>query len=302
MIFHRALLVVLFSFIAVQSAFAERLAVDIFRAESTDRVHLRGFRPELAGGVHVVGNGGGFAEMQAVYFHQELGRIIGVCAASNDPCRLGASVASDFAALVRAHEQEVKSVKISFSPVLAGDLIFATERRLGAEIQFSNTHLYEADGAEKSAQDVLALVLAARWSHVNALMPIEDLVRISQTFARMVRIDSKSSRIATSHDKLALHDITLSLKSGSRHALFLEDERMTRDLSLMLEKELPCGTLNDWTVQNLQGSEYPGQFIFKARMQSTCSEDPYFLQIQGVAPTTGEVDLEQLKIFLKPGF
>jgi hypothetical protein len=240
--------------------------------------------PSWGGGVHGVGSGGGFAEMQAVYVHQVLGSILAPCLGNFNPCRLSSEEREELIQVARAHLAETAAVRTVFQSTVDGNGVFMTERRAGAQITFASKALYNPDESLKSPAEIAAIVLAARWSHINVSAPIANLLTSARAIFAGFAFQIRSVFVVPAVTTAALRFYSVEKRTAdgvfAEQVVFLEDTVETSDLSSRLQSELPCGALSDWQFRNWVAEKYENQVVFRGRMRSSCSATGWMVQIQ----------------------
>ncbi len=249
--------------------------------------------PSWGGGVHGVGSGGGFAEMQAVYVHQVLGSILAPCLGSLNPCRLKPEEREELSLVARAHSAEIAAVRTVFQATVDGSEVFMTERRAGAQITFASQALYNSDESPKSPAEIAAIVLAARWSHINVSAPLENLLTSARAIFAGFTFQIRSVLVIPAATTAALRFYSVEKRTNdgvfAEQVVFLEDAIETSDLSPRLKSELPCGALADWQFRNWVAEKYENLVVFRGRMRSSCSTNGWMVQIQVKLDAKGQM-------------
>ncbi|MES2855053.1 MAG: hypothetical protein V4692_04275 [Bdellovibrionota bacterium] len=190
------------------------------------------------------GNGGGLGEMKLIYLHQHLGQYLAPCLNPNNPCNLEREERIDFAKALEA-SRVTKASDLIVDRDLKSDVIFTTERRVGAEVRVSAASLYVPVSnpdfemqIPNPASQIAAILLAAFWSQVSDKPKSEIL---DASFRITSQFKDRRVEISLSSDpKLAVHEQRLIFNGVDQLILGLEDSEKTINFSHLLSEKLPC--------------------------------------------------------------
>ena len=249
----------------------------------------------------VVKIGGGLAEMQAIYFEQNLATYVQACL-PDGACGLQAAERASLQELLRADSAERAQVPIEFVTDSLGELPFTTERRLGAAIRIQSTALYQADGSPKPFAFDAAIVLAGRLAHVDSTTPLTDLYKLAQMIFIGLQVQSQTYRLLAVPGLLQVHDLNFTYGDRTQQSLFIEDGAKTTDLTSMVSAVLPCGELKGWKFNSWRGVGGTRDANFLAQARGSC--DPtqsYILSVSMLLDGQSQVEPQTLRARMKIG-
>jgi hypothetical protein len=227
----------------------------------------------------VVGNGGGLSEMQAIYFNEKLDSFLNLCIKSSNPCSLNSSRQNSLSMVLKNHKLDVAKIKLHFS----SDLIsaFETERNPGSDITFNSKKLYKSEGVPADSSYIVGLVLAARWTQYETDESLSTLIQQSIALMSKMSIQKQSEQLYPADYLFALHDYDFVINQNKQKAIFIEDDKMTYDLTSLIEAQIPCGLISDWEFENWQSRGNSSAVVFysqgKATGSAQCTSDKVFV-------------------------
>lgn len=200
-----------------------------------------------AGGVVVVGKGGGFSEMQAYQFDQNLKPLIDMCLKPENPCDLSQeelrwiqNLSRDLNAMNRPLVQINTSCT---TPYLHLEQNGRTSLDACALYQVSGPDNLESP---KSAQEILQWVLVAALRSANQGFGDSAAAKIAQGFSQS-RLQSFA--LPLTGGGVRLHLWTGQWAQQSYSFLSIESPKRTLDLTAALQAELRCTSNFSWIMQ-----------------------------------------------------
>lgn len=216
----------------------------------------------------VIGNGGGFAELKAIYLNQNLGGLFQTCAKAENLCQLDQNSFADFQRLLALDEKESASVEIRFSLHLPTPV--STRRELGDAILINSSLLYDEHGFPKPTQKIAALVLAGRWAHVSKL-PLEQILIESQNLTASFSEISDSKSVGTLlGEAVVFHQARLQYAQTESVFVALEDKAQSLDLTTAVQSVLTCGAIEAWTFGNLRAFQTSTKLVLSLDATAAC--------------------------------
>ena len=249
-----------------------------------------------------VGNGGGFPETQAVYFHQRLGLILAACLTPENLCQLESEDQASLSKVVKFQDREAREVSLVFSKDLPAGVVLQTARSWGAEILISKSAFYHDDGSPKDSGEIAAVILASRWLHANPASSDVEIVSKSRAMMQTLKYQVHSVTAESSSTTQILHDQVFSFNGVTHRALFIEDDFATFNISDLIESLLPCGKLADTTLSNVRGVLFPGVTQFVGHLNLKCSQTSYLLQVEIPTDRDGRLNSKEVKLHVRADF
>lgn len=205
----------------------------------------------FAGGVVVVGKGGGFAEMQAYEFDQSQRSITTVCLQSNNPCRLTPQEAE----WVQALDRDLQDSRRPLLKINVTCLEPMIRRDAEGSVSIEACALYQERTKDlrtpRDVRDIMKLVLQASLLRVHPQEKPEDLraVREKLLLAFESVREARSYPVPQAVSGLTLHDWSVRLGAKTINRLTFEGVTRSVDLTKDLEAQLGCENSLTWDLQ-----------------------------------------------------
>ncbi len=218
--------------------------------------------------IHVGVGGGGLAEMQVVYLHQNLSQFLLVCVQPNNPCGLMGVEYQEYQSLYLRHKQDARDLTVVFTNQNSQDKVYELR---GQQISIGSKYLYNPEGTTWEVKKLLALVVSIRLD----LLPSKSSFLIN--YQRALEIfDSlyqshQLHRVVGLSRLLMWHIYEIYLDGLKETKIFIEDDFETYDLTHVIQSQLPCGNLRAWRFQNMKSSLGQREVYLMAGASSECS-------------------------------
>lgn len=205
----------------------------------------------FAGGVVVVGKGGGFAEMLAYQFDQNQRSITSVCLQSNNPCGLTPQEAG----WVQTLDRDLQDPQRPLLKINVTCLEPMIRRETDGSVSIEACALYQeiskALKTPREMRDILKLVLQASLLRVHPQEKPEDLraVREKLLLAFESAREARSYPVPQAVSGLTLHHWSARLGTQTLNRLTFEGVTRSVDLTADLEAQIGCENALAWDLQ-----------------------------------------------------
>ncbi len=262
------------------------------------------FVPEFVFAQSIVKNGGGLAEMEFIYYHQNLPAYIRPCLIRPTDCGLSEREVSIWRDLTERHDEEVQSVQIDFVHGDKADLPFVTSRRLGANVTVFTSALYQVNGEVRPPSEILAIVFAARLSHVDHTSDLQGLLAQARRWFKNLSVLKTSIQLYPANALYAVHHYVYEYQGSRLATMAVEDSSASKSLDELVTNALPCGTIVDWKFEGWKGNWIDeSEISFQAEPSAACNtESRYLLFIHIKLDRQGSIDWSQIEVAFKPNF
>ncbi len=226
-------------------------------------------------------NGGGLAEMQAIYFYQNLHRYLNFCRHQGNQCSLNQLEQQEIQTISKL-SQNARFEGIEVLTMLSEQEVFQTEKRAGAKISLSSSSLYQGtnDRLPKPAHEIAGIVLGAYWYQVSELSREEAL---EKSFALSKMFVQEMTTFSISGNPLVLvHQMSFQFGDLTEMLFLIEDERKTIDMTDEIVEQISCRherpkfLFENWRRGYFQGSQ--NHLFLIAEVTTFCGEERKFHQ------------------------
>lgn len=224
--------------------------------------------PTLSPAVIRVGTGGGgLAEMQMIYLHQNLNQFLLVCVQPENNCHLSSNQLRNYITLYRNHKVDAQKLSLAFvgeNPQNA--LYIINENR----VYIASKYLYNENAEPLELKNLLALITAIRLDLLISNEPLEHLYQQTLKVFDSLQLRHQFHR-ALSGQLLVIHDYTIYFSQFTTKKIFLEGESTTLDLTFRIQDQIPCGTtLQSWQFQSWKSQRAYQEVYFMAEARHIC--------------------------------
>jgi hypothetical protein len=208
-----------------------------------------------------VGNGGGLAEMRAIYLHQHLGHYLLPCVRNSSACDLKAADGLQFSKAVKA-ALKATPAELVIDHAVSAEQMFTVGAGSANTIRLSPYALYERSSGvllPKSSAEIAGILLAAFWTQASQISKSEALEK-SQTLTARFEETSDQLEVMTS-PSVVFHSQRLRLGAVEQLVLLLEGKESTVDVSSAAVAALTCGAGEQPAgseIQNLRAASVSG--------------------------------------------
>lgn len=196
----------------------------------------------MAHAERTVGNGGGLAEMRAIYLHQRLSSYLIPCVVNPASCGLNAKQALSFAQAVKASAMAVPSSLI-IDPAISEEEVFQTTISNGAVIRLSPKALYFKIGATsvpKSISEIAGVLLGAYWTQSGAESKTNAIALATSLTSRFEETSSELEVRASTAASIKVHQQVLRLGEVEEIMILIEDKLKTINVTPTELESLVC--------------------------------------------------------------
>lgn len=226
-------------------------------------------------------NGGGLAEMQAIYFYQNLHRYLNFCLHQGNQCSLGPLERRELQ-MISQLSQNARFEGVEILTKLSEQEVFQTEKRAGAKVSLSSSALYQGTSVRlpRPAHDIAGIVLGAYWYQVSELSREEAL---EKSFALSKMFEQEMTSFSVSEQPLVLiHQMSFQFGDLTEMLFLLEDEQKTIDMTDEIVEQISCSHerpkffFENWRRGYFQGSQ--NQLFLIADVTTLCGEEKKYHQ------------------------
>ncbi|RYZ71167.1 MAG: hypothetical protein EOP05_12355, partial [Proteobacteria bacterium] len=201
-----------------------------------------------------VGNGGGLAEMRAIYLHQRLSSYLIPCVVQPASCGISNEEAASFSQAVKAAAMAVPSSLVIDTSVSEAE-IFVTPVSKGATIRLSPKALYAQVGSvlvPKSTSEIAGVLLAAYWTQSGAESKANAVSLAARITSRFEESSSQLPVRISSKTSILIHQQMLRLSDVEELVILVEDQAKTINATPESLDQIVCESGDKPTRSDLQ--------------------------------------------------
>jgi hypothetical protein len=200
-------------------------------------------------GVRDVGTGGGFSEIQFVYYFENTKHLIQFCLENTSTCRLSSQQQSQWAKLLT----EVDLIKQQYSVGFVSDSK-ARWYLKNQKIFVQQTNLYGDHDQEIPESQILALAVSIQLSlSQNMTDDFETTLVETQKSLEQVEFQNKKIGFSTATGSIFFHQLKIFVGSQSLTLLALEDQTTSTTLNSLVQMSYPKIDLNAANFAQITG-------------------------------------------------
>lgn len=218
-------------------------------------------------GPHIIRGGGGLAEMQVIYLHQNLNQFVRVCVDSRNPCRLSSEDFGAYQSLIERHSLDSTRLNIQYVASLASQQPYELR---GHKIILSSQSLYDSQSRPHDLRKLLAFVVAIRLDILGSQGDfLQKYDRALQIFENLYQ-RHQFHRVMGLSQLLLIHHYDIQFADFRSQKFFLENDKQTQDITSLISSRLPCLPIEAWQFQNWKSLVGQQDVFVTADLKSSC--------------------------------
>lgn len=236
-------------------------------------------------GVRTVGNGGGYAEMQATLINNELVSWTKACLLNSNPCGLSSTEAKDLAATLR------HSMNLGFQTSCTGSPVILKDA-LNVEIESCALYRYPQPVA-KDFSEIAVLVLSANLMTVPG-MSFSDAAALSSKIFHGYTQSEQQLAVILSESETLMHSLQIFKGTESFNLISLEGRSQTVDISNLIKDTLTCddSEVAHWNVNVIASRELsPVKALVDLDTSWRCRDQRSYAAILQVVYSTSQSEI-----------
>jgi hypothetical protein len=227
------------STLILSMAFAKNLVMKFLKIHSLFVIALFFFSLNIRAGITSLGNGGGLAELQFIYFFKNSDQIVNICKLTPN-CVLTASQLNNFENLKNMRHSIQNDIQIEFRSDLNSDWVW--NKNL---LQISQNWLYSSPSLKvRSDIEIMSFAIVTQLSHYLNLNFDQSLYEIYSSFKNL---NFYKRTVKSDNGIYSFHSIEISQKNITLNLFVIEDQVNSFSLNSLFEKKMPL--LNFSTVE-----------------------------------------------------
>ncbi len=201
----------------------------------------------VAAGINVVGNGGGWAELQFINQFKNSDTSVAFLLKQNWPVLNHYKIGLECLVFDFKKQQQFE---ITFDSDLGSDFVVKENH-----LFVNNRILYVDESHPKKIHEIAVLVIYAQLKMISIDYPQAQFYQDFSTVFNYLKVDESGYVSSFESSLLKINDLSYEFDLGTKyHLLALEDIKQSYDINELFAQQLPCGEISDWTF-NQWGSE-----------------------------------------------
>lgn len=237
-------------------------------------------------GVNSVGNGGGLAELEFIFYFNNTTQIIDFCLQSKtQECKISTEQKKQWENLQLELTKHLINDSIDFTS--EGDQPWKLQKE---KLIINSQFLYNKDGSMMSESDVIAFALAVQFNllNLNYLYSFKDLLIATKSSLAGFQFSKRTTELYLDH-RIYFHQINVSNKEKNLSLFAIEEPNQSIQLNEIMQKQQPDFDVNAAEFNQVSGLIKSDKVMF----YGLTSSRHFRLEIY-FKPGTTEIDPEHI--------
>lgn len=212
------------------------------------------FGSYVKAGVNSVGNGGGLAELEFIFYFNNTNKIVEFCL----ECKISSEQKKQWEKLQTELSQKPNNYSIDFTS--EGDQPWKLQKE---NLVINSRFLYNTDGSVMSQSDIIALALAVQFDllNLNYLDNFKDLLSSIKSNLVDFQFNKRSAELYLDHE-IYFHQIDVGNKVKNLSLFVIEEPSQAIQLNEIMQKQQPTFNVNTAQFNQVLGLIKPDKVIF----------------------------------------
>lgn len=214
-------------------------------------------------GVNVVGNGGGWAELQFINQFKNSDTSVAFLLKQDWPVLK--NYQSGLVQLLNDFKSQ-QQIQITFDSNLSSDFVV-----LDNHLFVNNRILYIDETHPKKIHDIAVLVIYSQLKMISFDFSEGPFYEDFSTVFNHLKVEESGYTSSFESSLLKINDLSYEFDSISKyHVLALEDAQQSYDITELLQQQLPCGEVSQWSFNQWASEKHLNLRSFYADATATC--------------------------------